>query len=193
MKRLLVLLLLLLPAMVRAQDLPMITANPDRGTAEEFAGCSLACGLGWTLQASSALPPQKGNRYDAACAEDANARTCWASRGAGEWLEFRFTREGKDAPAAGPVGFRGIRLMNGYAKSPELWKANARVKTLRMDLNGVAVRRLRLLDRNGVQALLFPDLQVERGDVLRLTVLDTYPGQKYQDTCLTEIVLDGGH
>lgn len=188
MKRLLVALLLLLPALAWAEDLPMITANPDRGTAEEFAGCSLACGIGWTLQASSALPPQKGNRYDAACAEDANARTCWASKGAGQWLEFRFEQEG-----TGPVGFRGIRLMNGYAKSPELWKANARVKTLRMDLNGVAVRRLRLLDRNGVQSLTFPDLQVGSGDVLRLTVLDTYPGQKHQDTCLTEIVLDGAH
>lgn len=188
MKRLLVLLLLLSPVLAWAGDLPVVKANPDRGTAEEFAGCSLACGIGWTLHASSALPPHKGNRYDATCAEDADARTCWASRGAEQWLEFRFTPD-----ATAPVGFRGIRLMNGYGKSPELWAANARVRTLRMDLNGQPVSLLQLLDRQGVQALSFPDLQVKGGDVLRLTVLDTYKGQKYQDTCLTEIVLDGGH
>lgn len=193
MKRLLLALLLLLPASAWAADLPLLQAQPDRGTAEEFAGCSLACGMGWTTHVSSELPPQAGNRYGAACAEDADARTCWASRGANPWIEFRFTENAKDGPPSGPVDMRGFRLLNGYAKSAAAWADNARMKTLRMDLNGQPVARIRLLDRNGVQAVSFPDVPVKPGDVLRLTVLDTYPGKKYRDTCLSEIVLDGAH
>lgn len=191
MKRLLLLVFLLSAPALAA--LPLVQAKAEPGTADEFAGCSLACGIQWETRVSSELPPQEGNRYGVACAEDADGRTCWASKGKGEWIEFRFTDPLEEGSSRGAVPMRGIRFVNGYAKSKEAWKNNARVKTLEMAINGRPVRRIRLLDRPGVQAATFADTPVKPGDVVRLTILDTYPGAKFPDTCLSEVVLDGAH
>lgn len=49
----------------------------------------------------------------------------------GEYLEFRF-----DYSVAGKVSFHGFDIVNGYAKSDDLCKKNARVRSFGVTLNG---------------------------------------------------------
>lgn len=179
---------------VRAQekDLRTITASKTEDTsAKDFGGCSFACATSWKLRVSSSLPPQSGSRYDATQLEDLRNDTAWASRGKGEFIEVTF--EGHPDTKAWQAPLRGFRLVNGYAKSPSLFEKNSRVKTLRVDHNGKPLFLARLLDTSAVQAVSFPDLRIHAGDRLRLTIVDIYPGSKYPDTCISDIIFDGGH
>lgn len=172
--------------------LPMLTATPlTEETVASFQGCSFACASDWSTRVSSALPPQGANRYDARQLGDGDGRTAWASRGKGEWLEVRFTGKATDARWEAPL--RGFRLVNGYTKSREAWKRNSRVRTLRLDWNGAPCYRITLRDTPAVQSVAFPATMVRKGDRLRLTIVEVYPGTRSKDTCISEIVFDGAH
>lgn len=162
-----------------AADLPVqqATAWPE-ATVEEFQGCSFACATSWKLRVSSSLPGEGGSRYDASRLEDGSERTCWASRGKGEWMEWTFTGKGPDWSAP----LRGFRLYNGYGKSPDLWKRNSRVRSLLLQVNGTPRAHLRLLDRPGVQSVTFPDVVIHsryrwiRGSFLAMAGPRASPG-----------------
>lgn len=81
----------------------------------------------FSLMTSSQL-----NGYPPINAVDDNVNTAWVEGaegdGIGEWLEFE---------AAGIHEVSGIKLINGYAKSEDLYYANNRIKKLRIELPGV--------------------------------------------------------
>ncbi|HYE95039.1 MAG TPA: hypothetical protein VD962_02420 [Rubricoccaceae bacterium] len=170
---------------------------------ELFMGCSLACAYGWTTTASSALAPQRNNRYDAGRLEDGTATTAWVEGadgdGVGERLIFTLQASGEDAEEAPPnpdqpVPFWGIDVVNGYAKDEATWRANGRVGEFLMRINGQPVQRIRLADSMLPQSVpLSGELHVKPGDVIELEITAVYPGQRFHDTALSEIVLHGAH
>lgn len=166
---------------------------------ELFAGCSLGCAYGWRTTASSHLGPQGDNRYDVAMLEDYSPRTAWVEGvegdGIGERLSFTILPlDGESEAAQEPVPFWGIDLVNGYAKTEATWEANGRVRELLLSINGDAVALLQLLDFRLPQSLDLPDgLEVAPGDVIALEIRGVYPGSRYADTAITEIVLHGAH
>jgi RNA polymerase subunit RPABC4/transcription elongation factor Spt4 len=73
-------------------------------------------------QASSTLPDAGALTYDACNTLDNNRRTAWNSAhgtGAGQTLTFTFAR---------PVDLRTITVVNGYAKSPAVFRANSSIR-----------------------------------------------------------------
>jgi len=183
---------------VGAQELPELKAELSRekpGSADWQAcwkGCSLACGLPWTVKASSSLPPKGKLLYDPFQAQDGKATTAWVEGskgdGSGEWLECQF--KGK---SESPVNFTGISLASGYQKSASTFLDNARPKTLLVSVNGQDWARLNLVDTQEIQSFGFTGKQLKGGDRLRITIVDVYPGRKFRDCCITEFVLNGGH
>jgi hypothetical protein len=210
--RRLVVLLFLTPFAASAQ-VPLVEAVVDEafGAAilEEdegmlFGGCSLGCAYGWTTVASSALAPQGENRYDVAMLEDGSARTAWVEGvegdGVGERLLFTIQPNpdsdggGEEAGAGQPVPFWGIDAVNGYAKDEATWRRNGRVRELLLSINDRPAARLVLQDSRLPQSVsLPPGLEVAPGDVVALEIRAVYPGERYADTALTELVLHGAH
>jgi len=199
MKKLFVLLLLFLFSFTIsfAEELPEYTSEVDNKLEPgKYWGCSLACAMGWTVKCSSCLSPQGGNKYTEAMLSDGNFTTAWCEGsegdGTGEWIEFHLKNHpGRDA---GETSFKGIVLADGYLKSKDTWEKNSRVKQFRMDINGKAVCYINLADSMFDQNVRFRDYcSVKPGDVIRLTIIDIYPGSLYTDTCVTEIVLKGAH
>lgn len=171
---------------------PTVTAKRVPGeTARDFGGCSFSCATTWKTQVSASLPTKNGARYDASRLGDENETTAWASRGKGEFIEVTF--DGRKEIKNWSAPLRGFRLVNGYAKSPTLFAQNSRVKALRVDFNGKPLVLARLLDSPAVQAVAIPETQIRVGDQLRLTIVDVYPGSKYRDTCISDIIFDGAH
>ncbi len=87
-----------------------------------------------------------------------------------------------------------IAIINGYAKTDSLWKNNGRVKTLKLTIDDQEEYILELEDRKELQ--LF-DIDYQNASItqvlhLKFEILETYPGEKYQDTCLTSLYLSGG-
>ena len=115
---------------------------------------------------------------------DDDPATAWVegakSTGAGEWVRISVT------PLDNTTKVR-LRIRNGYQKSKELWKANARVKdvTVRL-LPGKTEKKLKLEDKDGWQELT---LEQPKGELkaIELAVGSVYDGTKYTDLCISDV------
>lgn len=154
-------------------------------------GCSWYCGGEVTaVRASSELMPQGKLTYLATNAHDDSLATAWVEgkegAGIGEWIEY-------ELPPQEPR-ITTIRIFNGMVKSEKLWKANSRIKELKLTVNRRPYATLRLEDTPAQQN--FEMGVIEPPDptkplVLRFTIMSVYPGEKHADTCLAELYFDG--
>jgi hypothetical protein len=162
-------------------------------------GCSWYCGGGQdTLTASSELSPSKDAKYSASNAHDLSYKTAWIEgvdgHGIGEYLTYHIQ----------PTNPRitEIIVVNGYVKSAQLWRDNSRVKKLKMYIDNKPCAILNLEDTKAEQHFKVEPIgnaphdnweELERMPVwtMRFEILSVYPGDKYQDTAITEIYFDG--
>ena len=136
--------------------------------------------------ASSELNSQGTATYRASNINDWNHETAWvegvSGYGIGQWIEFQnFEVEGT---------FTAIQILNGYVKSDKAWSENARVKRLKVYCNGKPICILELQDSRSLQSFNVNNLlgSVRYIKSLRFEILEVYPGTKYQDTVIAEIV-----
>jgi len=159
-------------------------------------GCSWYCGAWYdSLDATSTLEAQDDFTYDADNAHDLRYDTAWVEGvdgpGIGEALTYRFANESPRITE--------IIIHNGYIKSLEAWLNNNRVRSLRLRINGEPIALLSLADERGAQSFDLEALGLgplgRRNDgedlVLAFEIVDVYPGEKYDDTAITEIYFDG--
>ncbi len=134
---------------------------------------------GFDYCASSVLKPQYGNTYGPGHLIDENLRTAWVEgkRGQGEG-EYVVVDRGKTHK----VG--GIQIMNGYHKNGRLFRANSRVRTLRLAFSNGSSRNVQLKDEAGVQTINFPAIQTRW---VQFEIRSVYKGKKYKDTAITEL------
>lgn len=145
------------------------------------------------------LDPQGGNRYDASNLFDENPSTAWAI-GEKKFEEFEKETEGHYPRM---VAFRtlqqypayGLTITNGYAKSEESWRNNARAKNITImgcsDGSNHADNLYSgtLSDKAEPQTIKLE--KTGRYDYYNLIIEDFYPGEKYNDVCISEIEVFG--
>ena len=162
-------------------------------------GCSWYCGGGRdTASASSELKPLKGITYSARNSHDLSYKTAWIEGvpgyGIGEYLLYSF-------PPENPRITKVI-IVNGYVKSANAWKENSRVKKLKMYINNKPFAILNLADTRREQSFSFAP--IGNGDrknfemlkskpwwTMKFEIMEVYPGDRYDDTAITEIYFDG--
>ncbi len=160
-------------------------------------GCSFYCCIHrWQVSASSALKPQHDLTYRAENAGDLTYKTAWIEGvegyGVGESITFTF-------PPTNPR-ITTVKIANGYTKTEKAWKENSRVTQLHLYVNGKLYAKLMLQDTRDEQVFYVgeigyadrrDDLSARRNIQLRFEIVDYYPGDKYQDTAISEITFDG--
>lgn len=162
-------------------------------------GCSWYCAVDSVGNtATSSLKPYKGITYGAENIHDLDYQTAWVEGvpgyGTGEKVTYHF-------PPQTPR-ITDIIIINGYVKSEKAWKENSRVKTLKMYLNDQPYALLHLEDsRNEQYFTVTPIGNADRENWEKLTalpwwsatfeIIEVYPGEKYDDTAITEIYFDG--
>lgn len=147
-----------------------------------------------TVTASSYLR-SSWNRFDEnylpLYASDDNPKTAWVEgvkgNGEGQWLLWR-------GPKLEGAGKLRIFIRNGYQKSKGLFRANARAKKVRLH---PMVRKSGAMKPTGdvvtvalKDQLAFQEIELpvpSRIDGFRLDVVTVYPGQKYEDLCISDI------
>lgn len=130
-----------------------------------------------SVVASSFLDPIDGITYGPTNTIDGDIETAWNSDapdsgGLGETLTFRF---------AEPVGLTAIRLVNGYAKGPEIFDANHRIRELEVRTDA-GVQRVSLLDTSEEQEIAF---EFGTTSKVELEVVEIYEGSGFDDPALT--------
>lgn len=137
----------------------------------------------WCVQ--SVLPESKDFSYGPENLGSASGAWCEgeAGQGIGVGLEVSFD---PSTPTGRPYAFDHLVISNGYDRSTRTFMQNSRIKQIeiRTDDGDSWVRTLR--DETGPQ-------KVNLGKIIRphgilITILDIYPGQKYQDTCLSYLM-----
>ncbi len=132
---------------------------------------------------SSALPPAHGNSYGARNLLDGNDNTAWvegsSGQGAGDFVVVEF-----DAPRM----VRGLTLRNGYAKNPDIFGKNSRVKDVELNFSTGDSMQATLTDQTDEQRINL-NRPVEAKWV-QLIIRSVYPGWKYSDTAVNELRVD---
>ena len=162
-------------------------------------GCSWYCGGGLdTLSATSCLKSQNNISYEAKNAHDLSYKTAWVEGvegyGIGEKLIYHF-------PPENPRITKVI-IVNGYVKSEKVWRENSRVKKLKMYIDNEPLAILKLEDSRNEQSCDFEPIGNSNRDnwdemkldpwwTMTFEILEVYPGEKYDDTAITEIYFDG--
>ena len=152
--------------------------------------CSWYCGGQIdSVTASSAL----ADRYAAEKAHDFSIVTAWVEgvegNGEGEYVKYSF-------PGTCPR-ITTVLIHNGYIKNRDVWRDNGRVKKLLMYYNDKPYVVLNLKNTMDLQRFEVGILgHEERSEAspawsIKFEILEVYPGEKYEDTAITEIYFDG--
>lgn len=167
-------------------------------------GCSSWCGceeFSCVATASSQLSDQGKSTYDPSNVVFRTGYngdmldTAWAEgvqgTGIGESIELCQMYRGTGEEL---FTFTEICIVNGYAKTETSWEENGRVKVFRVYYEDEYLGELTLLDTRQPQYIdLAPfQLQVANGGeaTFRFEIAEVYEGSKYEDTCITGIVID---
>lgn len=175
-------------------------ANPENE--EEYfysadgPGCSFYCGCNMGEQKASSMLKQQGKQdYKASNIHDLDFSTTWVEGaegyGIGEWVEYTL-------PAKNPR-ITELLIANGYVRTKKLWEENSRVKVLDVEVNGKPFARIHLADVYALQSVKVPHIGYSDREHLegkapiriRFIIREVYPGEKYQDTAISEIFFDG--
>lgn len=187
------------------QELPVYQAKPENDkdfyevfegeVSDVLPGCSWYCGGSVShLTVTSQLPDYQAIAYGAQQAHDFNIATAWVEGqdgyGEGERITYHFDL--RDQPGH-ELGITTLLIANGYKKSPDLWKKNSRVKRLRMYLNDQPYADIELLDILNFQSVDIGVIMLPDHEPLTLSfeIIAVYPGDRYTDTALTELLFDG--
>lgn len=141
-------------------------------------------------------------KYPLSNLTDMNIETAWVPvKDVGDWVEFTFKK---------PVrGLAGYTLVNGYQKSEETYNQNNRIKKLKVEIKqpnqewrNMDLWNFEYKDKpyspvcfenlfHNMNYIDFFDAYDENYPVekVRFTIEEVYPGTKYNDTCISEIIL----
>jgi len=115
--------------------------------------------------------------------------------GIGATITFTFdcTGESYRNRKGNPLGIDSFSLINGFARSLDLWVANGRVKTFKASFNGTPKGTIAVNDTASPQDVKLPNLTFPPGEKSRLVleITDVYPGSAHEDTCIADIVFSG--
>lgn len=159
--------------------------------------------------ASSSLTSSGENNYSISNILDYDLNTAWVAGdiayGIGESFEFTFDFP-ENTNYAGAYQFYGIiNLFNGYCKSEELWKANSRVKKLKVFYNNQFVCYVELCDSWHFQSFdigkyfvnrrenkyMDAKYEIKNGDTLKFEIVEVFKGSKYKDVAISEFLCEG--
>jgi len=171
------------------KDWGTMPVESQDGPADTWTWPGQMCDGPENVKASTTLAPQGKYKYLTSNILDDNPTTAWVEGnvdyGIGEFLEF------KDWTV---MGNGAISILNGYQSSKTAWENNSRVKKFKISINGKDIGTLVLADVMGVQTFNLPAsaLKAMSAGVLRLTIIEVYPGLKYKDTAISGIFSCGG-
>jgi hypothetical protein len=148
----------------------------------------------YSISASSELKPEGVYSYSAWNINDNDPNTAWAEGVAGaginETLEITIAPKNWGGKTEGAYKVKKIGIMNGLNSSKELFYANNRVKNIKIsyydpfsdfEYEYEAV----LNDTMGMQYIYLPKTTLI--SLVHFQILEVYLGNKYDDTCISEI------
>ncbi len=137
-----------------------------------------------SVTASSTLSP--ASAYGAANLFDGRKEFVWVEGNAataGENETLRFT-------SSSALNLNAIQIWNGYQRSDEHFSANTRVRDFTFGPAGGPMHTYTLRDTKAGQKIMLTT--AAKGQTFELTIKSIYPGKRYKDLAISEILLFDG-
>lgn len=127
----------------------------------------------------------KNNYYSIENLTDGDNSTAWVEgvyhNGLREYIELKVDSAFSD-------NFKRVYLLNGYTKSPSIWKENSRVKQFGIYQDNELKMIVDLKDTDEWQYFDLLDV-IDKNKPIQFWILAVYDGTKYKDTAISELVL----
>ncbi len=145
------------------------------------------------------LDPQNDNNYEASNLFDGDPSTTWAI-GAKKFEKFEKETEGHFPRMVGiktiqQYPIERLAITNGYAKNNESWRNNARAKTITImgctEGSNLASNLYSGTLSDTPEPQIINLSKTGRYDYYNLIIEDYYPGEKWDDVCISEIKVFG--
>ena len=208
--RIMLLLLILFSYTAQSQNLEVITSTPAKEGEYSFAHSleEFHNGEKWgwhsgkigSATTTSTLESNNFSNYKLENIHDLDLKTAWvegdSNYGIGQAFSFTLSSEE-------PFNFKNfngvVEVFNGYCKSESIWKANSRVRILKMYYNDIPVCLVELTDTWQYQSFdigkfflshQYPDapFNLTEGSRVKFEIIDVYAGGKYKDVAISEFV-----
>ena len=137
------------------------------------------------ITGTSVLDDGHGISYDPMLIIDNNKDTAWV-----EGVDGNGINEGITLDFGMETMVKEFTIVNGYAKSSKLYYDNNRVKRVKLEFSDGSTVLGELQD--GISSA--QSVKLDKGiktSSIKVTILDVYNGDKYEDTCIGEIDIKG--
>lgn len=149
----------------------------------------MRCAFPWTTTAISPdSAPQPIYSLD-----DSDIETIWIDANAtiGSKLQFGFPQKLPSELEGTP--FYGFDLANGKISPLSEFRDYSRLRKAKLFYNGAPFCYVEFADTYRWQNIFFDDIFAKHGDTFTLEILEVYPGRKFSNVALTELILQGAH
>lgn len=142
-----------------------------------------------TLKSNNGITYHAKNMYQTNL--DNSINTAWVEGGHGSGIgeKIRFKIVAIFADYEHWRLFADFTMINGYAKNEKTWKANNRIKRLKMYRNGNVIAEIYLEDTPNVQTFslgkILSDNLLAINEVIEFEIMEVYKGNTYDDTAVT--------
>lgn len=161
---------------IKEEDIPLSASFLDE---DEMRTFNWQCVVADSASASSVLQSEQQKSYEAINVLDDDPTTNWqeGEEGNGEGSELTFCFEE-------PVAITGLEILNGNGTSEEKYYANNRPKEITIQVGAKKVKYM-LSDVYGLQRIaLSPAIETKE---MTITIESVYEGDKFSDTCISDI------
>ena len=91
------------------------------------------------------------------------------------------------------LGIDRVSIINGFARNGKLWKANGRVKALKVYFDGRYRGTVQLEDTAEPRSIDLPKMAFTPGRAhdVAFEIAEVYPGTEYEDTAIADFFFSG--
>lgn len=135
------------------------------------------------IKASSFLYDKKYNhKPEMSCDYDEKTAWCVKGNGKGEWI--RFDVEESQLHYKGIMNLYRVLIKNGLTINNKFYYSNNRVKKLLFEFSGGERKIIELKDNRLDYQIFVMNIKTKW---IKITIQDIYKGEKYNDTCISEL------
>ncbi|WP_432666645.1 PQQ-binding-like beta-propeller repeat protein [Wukongibacter baidiensis] len=164
----------------------LATFNEDGTLVSAMNGSLSEKIIRWEKVEASSVLDSNFKRYGAGNISDKRNETAWVEGvkgyGINEWIKMESSLNKE---------VNEIKILNGYHKTIETYENNGRLKKVRLDFSNDEYLICETVDKDKESLFSRENITLAKPintDFIKLTILDTFEGKKYQDTCISEII-----
>lgn len=188
------------PPKTEAHEPDYLNYRDDHGN---LLGCSWYCGAPPIRLTASSSFRDGIYSYSPENAHDSKKDTVWVEgaegSGIGEKIVVTFDLTDRERYPASYIddypqlGIDSVSIINGFARTDELWRANGRVKKLKVFFDGRYRGEITLQDTPEARWHDLPKMAFVpgRSHEVAFEIAEVYPGTKYEDTAIADFFFSG--